>query len=516
MSFYYPRPSSLNIAGKSVVIPIVSTANVSQLAVDLLIASLSLRCIGAFDPQYLVPVVGAREDGEKGVTTPLELYGREGVNVVVMQQRSPVLKSRKQDFIDALLSFIRESQCAAALFLSGVDLSNRTDAQMFTPTYHIRPSTSPSWTSTPLQSLASLPIPKYTSPVSQHPLAAQLESSVPFIPGGGLTRRIVTSIPPAWPVPTVSLLQFVIEGDNRADASMLAAVVAKVLSVDMLIGTWKQPSSWQQGLFGTPQDQTLFGTPTHAFQNSRGRLTTEVYATVFLGNILPPSPPPCSFEFNRHDHIFSSFNPIIMNMSPTAAIDEVVKAPSRVDSLSTISLVMYKPNLAKSTPSLAPSPPLFHDTIYAPLCLPWPQILLESHDVNDFLSFVQHIDAVTEEARTHDARAAVHPDEHGRTRNAALGVYGAFVHNVPDIQQCQYERPAMVIGGAACAGQLCTGSASCFGASVVYLVNRYENEVDAVIDGSAKVWFKGRLLRVGDFPPRTEEEVQARAIVVEF
>ena len=50
----------------------MSTANVSQLAVDLLIASLELKHIGTFDPCDLVPVVGGRDDNEPGITTPLE------------------------------------------------------------------------------------------------------------------------------------------------------------------------------------------------------------------------------------------------------------------------------------------------------------------------------------------------------------------------------------------------------------------------------------------------------------
>jgi len=56
----------------------VSTANIAQLTVDLLIASLSLRLVGVFDSRDLVPVVGGREDGEEGVSTPLEreLFGR--------------------------------------------------------------------------------------------------------------------------------------------------------------------------------------------------------------------------------------------------------------------------------------------------------------------------------------------------------------------------------------------------------------------------------------------------------
>ena len=52
--------------------PIVSTANVPQLAVDLLITSLALEQIGVFDSRDLVPVVGGREDGDEGITLPLE------------------------------------------------------------------------------------------------------------------------------------------------------------------------------------------------------------------------------------------------------------------------------------------------------------------------------------------------------------------------------------------------------------------------------------------------------------
>ena len=44
----------------------------SQLAVDLLVASLSLKQIGVFDTKCLVSVVGGREDDEEGITTPLE------------------------------------------------------------------------------------------------------------------------------------------------------------------------------------------------------------------------------------------------------------------------------------------------------------------------------------------------------------------------------------------------------------------------------------------------------------
>jgi proteasome assembly chaperone 2 len=131
MTFFYPE-TKFEFSGKSLIVvcaisrffhllgitililsqPIISTANIGQLAVDLLIASLSLRCVGVFDARDLVPVVGGREDGKPGVTTPLEctfnalgilgigliyiaVYGREGVDILVIQQRSPALKASR-------------------------------------------------------------------------------------------------------------------------------------------------------------------------------------------------------------------------------------------------------------------------------------------------------------------------------------------------------------------------------------------------------------------------------------
>lgn len=77
-----------------------------------MIATLELKRIGIFDPRYLHPVVGARESGETGVTTPLEcelvrlcptgrsmcecykhsVYGKDGLDLVFIQQRSPAVK----------------------------------------------------------------------------------------------------------------------------------------------------------------------------------------------------------------------------------------------------------------------------------------------------------------------------------------------------------------------------------------------------------------------------------------
>lgn len=249
MDFYRPV-TDYKLTGKILIVPIVSVANVAQLTVDLITATFGLQRVGVFDPKYHVPVAGAREDGTPGIAMPLELFGSNSSNIAVIQQRSPVLTLFKQDFTDTLLEFVRTSCVSAVIFLAGVDTSNRRDTQMLIPTTYIRPASSPDVTSTPLSPLAELPIPPYLAPSDD-------SHAIPFIPGGGLTRRILSSIPNSWQIPTVCFLQYVMEGDNRYDAQMLANVTAKV--VNRKVVGWKQPTTWGHGLFGTPHDSTLYG-----------------------------------------------------------------------------------------------------------------------------------------------------------------------------------------------------------------------------------------------------------------
>jgi len=159
---------------------------------------------------------------------------------------------------------VQEFKLGAVLLLSGVDLSNRADAQMRTATYKVLPLHSPSLSSTALSIVSQLPTYTFAPGKSRHSVEVEgmpesSDSEVPFIPGGGLTRRLLSSIPSSWSIPTASVVQFVMEGDNRPDAEVLASIVAQLLQIHQFCKVWKQPPSWREGLFGTPHDQTLFG-----------------------------------------------------------------------------------------------------------------------------------------------------------------------------------------------------------------------------------------------------------------
>jgi proteasome assembly chaperone 2 len=296
---------------------VVSAANVGQLAADLLIASLALERIGAFDPSDLVPVVGGRESGEEGITTPLErtcrlrcndaslelrrhtVYGKKDLALVVVQQRSPALKvsllwlflarsltgimivaKRAVHVVSPLLPLLLWFRWRALYVRGGlyrplgrtdaVSLLSHTARVFLTshhraPIYHLLPPSSPPLANTPLSELGQLPIPAFVPFSSTYGLNAHSKPAtdkVPIVPGGGLTRRLLSSLPSPFP-PTVALLQFVMEGDNREDAKLLATAVARILGESVLAklppAGWQEPGSWKMGLFGTEADSTLYG-----------------------------------------------------------------------------------------------------------------------------------------------------------------------------------------------------------------------------------------------------------------
>ena len=58
--------------GATLILPVVSIGNVGQLAVDLLIHGFGLERVGVMSGCGEVPVVGAREGSQQGVTVGVE------------------------------------------------------------------------------------------------------------------------------------------------------------------------------------------------------------------------------------------------------------------------------------------------------------------------------------------------------------------------------------------------------------------------------------------------------------
>lgn len=121
-----------------------------------------------------------------------------------------------------------------------MDKSATIDASVFVSSASTYICGAPSTPASLMEKLSSFHgLQLYTAPPAPSYLKEQADSiqtkegDIPFIPSGGLTRRILQSLGPEWPIPFFALLHFVFEGDNRGDAGILAALVNQVLNLEL-------------------------------------------------------------------------------------------------------------------------------------------------------------------------------------------------------------------------------------------------------------------------------------------
>lgn len=205
--------------------------------------------------------------------------------------------------------------------------------------------------------------------------------------------------------------------------------------------------------------------------------------------------------------------------------------------------------------------PILHAVVYAHLGLKWGQVRLESTDTDLFLRLAQHpdfygaavtmpnkisilphLDDLTPECRAVGACNTVIPRTDPQTNRRLLcgantdvaGVRDAFLHNVPNPSTLA-GRPGLVIGGGGAARGAVFALRRCLGVGDIYLVNRDDAEVAAVIAQCESGGFGAGLVHVSsvaqaealtapgaivacvpDVTPKTPSEVLARRITEVF
>lgn len=154
------------------------------------------------------------------------------------------------------------------------------------------------------------------------------------------------------------------------------------------------------------------------------------------------------------------------------------------------------------------------------------------------VTIMSHLDELTEECRDVGACNTVFfREEGGRrilcgTNTDVVGIRESFYQNVADPDSVFHDRPAMVIGGGGAARSAVYALQKWMRATKIYLVNRDRDEVKAVIDECTALGYGDRLVDVAtveqaealeapgaivacvpDFPPKTDEEKTARAVI---
>jgi predicted ATP-grasp superfamily ATP-dependent carboligase len=110
--------------GSTLVLPAVSTGNVGQLAVDLLVnsglAQGSIQRHGFLRSPHVLPIVGA---GAYSTDTPgkicvnLEVFA--GKSAVFLQQRAPVIPGREQAYAQSICEWASSAGFARVVVLGG-------------------------------------------------------------------------------------------------------------------------------------------------------------------------------------------------------------------------------------------------------------------------------------------------------------------------------------------------------------------------------------------------------------
>ena len=206
--------------------------------------------------------------------------------------------------------------------------------------------------------------------------------------------------------------------------------------------------------------------------------------------------------------------------------------------------------------------PLLHSVVYSHLSLNWAQLRLDSPSIPLFLQLAQHpdfygasvtmphkvaiiphLDQLTPECRDVGAcnTLFLRTDEASGRRlfcganTDVIGVRESFVQNVANPASVYENRPALVIGGGGAARSAVYALHKWLKATDIYLVNRDQGEVDAVIAECTERGYGDRLVHVAsveqaealegpgaivacipDFPPKTDKEILARDIIETF
>jgi len=246
-----------NLTGYTVVLPAVSVGNVGQLAMDVLLASLTPSSLGQVHHPSLIPLVGPNplDDSSTSITTAMQLYKHDPLKLVLLQIRSGIVPGKGPQFLEDFVNWCKSVGVSKVIVLTSSHAHERTDQQI---------------SSTPLRFLA-------TPTLSTPPAWVQLETrerfpglsrqetpEAVFIPGGGIAKRLYDKCLEAA-IEVAVLLKFSSEGDNTSDGLMLADYLnqwinflpSAIQGESTKTSQYKTPISWRH-LFGNPSPVEMY------------------------------------------------------------------------------------------------------------------------------------------------------------------------------------------------------------------------------------------------------------------
>ncbi|KAI7868740.1 proteasome assembly chaperone 2 [Spinellus fusiger] len=232
--------------GSVLIMPTVSIGNVPQLTCDLLLHTLSLERVGFINDSSVVPVAGAREGKDYGVSVPIEVVFQSSDHQwTVVQQRSPTEKGKKRQYLDNMQAFVKKYQFKQVILLTSADASCRVDAQINSIPFRVIGTGNESL----VEKTLAIGVPLLEQKDTTETDAFELS-------GSGLARPLFRRLKEIN-IPTTLLSMFALEGDNVSDSIAFANLINTLLNIKNSFSAWTPPKSWEY-LFGTPYNAELY------------------------------------------------------------------------------------------------------------------------------------------------------------------------------------------------------------------------------------------------------------------
>ncbi|KJE93481.1 hypothetical protein CAOG_04268 [Capsaspora owczarzaki ATCC 30864] len=279
--------SHVDLTNYTLILPCESVGNVGQLCIDLLGATLlhqaatasskhtSFQRIGFLHSSALLPAAGndalapASVASQGNLCTAAEVFRDTSRKIVLIQQRAPIVKSRRREFATALTQWFTQHEFAKILVLASIDANIRRDSQLVGLPFRYLTSPSMMHLETKLGSLGVRTVEPAADLQFLGDRVTEKTKQRAMFAGSGIAR-ILFEQGVMMDLPIAVLFKFCAEGDNRADAARLASLVSQLVTVvdappppsaiadsEELPAVWQSPASWH-AVFGAPAAASLF------------------------------------------------------------------------------------------------------------------------------------------------------------------------------------------------------------------------------------------------------------------
>eukprot|EP01101_Sappina_pedata_P005319 TRINITY_DN2396_c0_g1_i2.p1 TRINITY_DN2396_c0_g1~~TRINITY_DN2396_c0_g1_i2.p1 ORF type:complete len:262 (-),score=98.10 TRINITY_DN2396_c0_g1_i2:70-855(-) len=252
MHFFSLQTPTPDFSNSTLVLPTESIGNVGQLAIDLITSTTSCPKVGYLEDEAIVPIIGGGEDLSLSLEVYLFQSSQPQDNVVLVQQRSPIVKNQNKQFAKRLVEWIVKSNFKRVVLLSSRDASLRIDCQLNGTQFRYVSLNSKDDSSLQSRGFVHLESEEGISKVSQ---AISRHGTFP----SRFFEEFELRLEKGEAAPEIlGLICFCNEGDNRPEARAMSDGVNVILGManggeierDAAGIRWKEPASWQK-LFGS-------------------------------------------------------------------------------------------------------------------------------------------------------------------------------------------------------------------------------------------------------------------------